>query len=369
MPNKEYKYKRATFYFEGKQYEATGKTMREAIAKAERKKIALENEALLSGSNMITKQWAKEWLETYKAPSVGEGQYKNYLTYINGVIIPAIGNKKLKDVSNFDLQDILNKRSGKSKSDISKLRNIIKAIFKQARISRLIVYDPSEHLILPSAEDGTHRSITKEERKAILLMAETHYAGLWIKTMLYCGLRPGETRALNWGHVDFNKRLIHVKAAMKATTKKIGKPKSDSGIRDVPIPDKLYSDLKRVQGKLDEPVFMQPTTGRRHTKSSMQCLWGNFKRELDISLGAKLYRNRIIESKIAPDLVPYCLRHTYGTDLQDADVPLNVAKYLMGHADIAMTANIYTHTSEKAIISAARKINISLSDEKDDRKT
>lgn len=112
-----------------------------------------------------------------------------------------------------------------------------------------------------------------------------------------------------------------------------------------------------IAGKANEPVLKQPTTGKRHTQSSMTCLWSNFKRELDISMGAKVYRNQIIESKVAPDLVPYCLRHTYGTDLQDAGVPLNIAKYLMGHSDIAMTANIYTHTSNAAIKSAAEKIN------------
>ncbi len=39
----------------------------------------------------------------------------------------------------------------------------------------------------------------------------------------------------------------------------------------------------------------------------------------------------------------YCLRHTFATDLQRAGVPLNVAKELMGHSDITVTANVYTH--------------------------
>jgi integrase len=86
-------------------------------------------------------------------------------------------------------------------------------------------------------------------------------------------------------------------------------------------------------------------------------LWDNFKRGLDISLGAELFRNKIVKSFVAPDLVPYCLRHTYGTDLQTADVPLNIAKYLMGHADIKMTANVYTHTAVESIISAGKMLD------------
>lgn len=55
-------------------------------------------------------------------------------------------------------------------------------------------------------------------------------------------------------------------------------------------------------------------------------------------------------------LQPYCLRHTYCTDLQRAGVSLNVAKYLMGHSNISVTANIYTHTTEDVLLDAAKKI-------------
>jgi integrase len=354
---KKYKYERVTFYFDGKQYNVSGKTKKEAHAKAAKKQFELENALAAKGGNMTVKKWALDWFDTYKAPAVGEGQYQNYMSHINGVIIPSIGNKKLKDVQSIDLQKILNSRSNKSKSDLSKLRILIQSIFKRARISRLIPYDPSEDLILPTAENGSYRSITQEERKAILKLANTHYSGLWIKTLLYCGLRPGETRALDWGHIDFEKRLLYVERAMKAATTRIDAPKSGAGVRYIPIPDKLYADFMSAKKELSEPVFIQPTTGKRHTKESMRCLWENFRRQLDISSGAKLYRNKIIESKIAPDLVPYCLRHTFGTDLQDAGVPINIAKYLMGHSDIKMTANVYTDTTLISIQNAAEKIN------------
>ena len=62
--------------------------------------------------------------------------------------------------------------------------------------------------------------------------------------------------------------------------------------------------------------------------------------------------------KIAEDLVLYCLRHTYCTDLQKKGVPLNIAKYLMGHSDISVTASIYTHTGTDEAIEAGRIIDL-----------
>ncbi len=95
---------------------------------------------------------------------------------------------------------------------------------------------------------------------------------------------------------------------------------------------------------------MFPTqAGNRQNEDSLRRLWKGFCRDLDIYMGAEVYRNRIIKSVLAPDLSPYCLRHTFCTDLQRAGVPINVAKELMGHADIQTTANIYTHRDQNTL--------------------
>lgn len=354
----EKKYYRSRFTYNGKRYgRKSTVSQRDADRKADQLKAQLERGEVGISGGMTVKAWASEWLETYKRPAVGEGQYKNYLIHINNAILPEIGSMRVKDVKDIHLQKILNARAGKSLSDISKLRRTMYAMFDRARKSKLIVANPAQDLEMPAATDGTRRSITDDERQAILALSETHHAGLWVKTLLYCGLRPGETRALDWRHIDFEQRIVHVQLANKAATSEIGAPKSSAGVRDVPIPDILLPALKVAQRGPFEPVFAQPTTGKRHTKSSMTCLWNNFKRELDIGMGAKVYRNKIIISVVAADIVPYCLRHTYCTDLQDKGVPINVAKYLMGHSDISLTAKIYTHTTKAAIQEAANKIN------------
>ena len=61
---------------------------------------------------------------------------------------------------------------------------------------------------------------------------------------------------------------------------------------------------------------------------------------------------------IGEDLKPYNLRHTYATELAEKGVPLKTAQYLLGHADIRITANIYTHITEKMIEEAREKINL-----------
>ncbi len=81
---------------------------------------------------------------------------------------PRIGSLRLVNVTDIHLQSILNTRAGKSYSHVKKLRDILKAIFRKARESRLIVYDPAEFLRLPKCTKGTRRSITELEREHFL---------------------------------------------------------------------------------------------------------------------------------------------------------------------------------------------------------
>ena len=58
-------------------------------------------------------------------------------------------------------------------------------------------------------------------------------------------------------------------------------------------------------------------------------------------------------SILADDFVLYNLRHTYCTDLQKAGIPIDIAKYLMGHEDITTTSNIYTDSAKHTALIAS----------------
>ena len=336
-------YIRKTARWNGKKYEATGKTELEAMTKlAEKLAAAKRGEDLVSGA-MTVSAWYKQWIDLYKKPKgLTEKSLKMYDEKFNGYIRPAIGHMKLKDVNDVHLQRILNSQAGRSASHVKKIRMVLQEMFKRARQSRLIPYDPAELLELPTVKQGRRRSITEEERAAILAVAERHRAGLWILTLLYTGMRPGETAALTWSDVDFDHNEIHVHAAKESGNRTIKGPKTDSGVRDIPIHAALLPRLLAARGKPFSLVF--PTkAGTVQNESSMRRMWNSFRTELDLQLGAKTKDGKIVESVVADDLTPYCLRHTFCTDLQRAGVPINNAKELMGHADIQTTANIYTH--------------------------
>ena len=348
----------ATFTFEGKRYYVrSAKSQRDADKRAAIKQRELEAGSLLITKDMLVADYAMQWLETYKSTTISENAYMDYAGRLRNHILPIIGGMKMRQVRPTNLQRILNAQAGKSKSLCTKIRYTLSQIFSQAVKDGVIQTDPSTDLALPKAVDGTHRSLTDEERAAILEAAKTHRLGNLIRVLLYCGLRPQEAIVLRWSDVDrINNRLI-ISHALKRDGQ-IGETKSKSGIRSVPIPPAIQ-DIFSNPDDLSKYIFTTPT-GKRFSGSSLRQSWGSFLREVDIIMGAEyeIYYNkpRIVKSALASDLTMYCLRHTYCTDLEAAGIPINVAKYLMGHSSIELTARIYTHIRDDTLANAAEKI-------------
>lgn len=144
------KYFRKTARYNGKKYEATGKTELEALQKLAEKLAAAKRGEDVVGGSMTVDAWYSEWKALYKEPkgltakSLGmyDEKYRNYIK-------PRIGHLKLRDVRDVHLQRILNDQAGRSSSHVKKLRMVMQEMFKRARQSRLIPFDPAELLELP----------------------------------------------------------------------------------------------------------------------------------------------------------------------------------------------------------------------------
>lgn len=339
---------RKTFTFEGKRYSVSAKTSDELAARVAMKRRDLEEGRKRITKNTTVSDWFDQYLESYRRPSIGNVMYKDLLSQNRVWIKPNIGKMQLKDVKPIHCQAILNKMEGKSKTHINKIKQLLSNMFEVALDNGLVLSNPAKKLKMPKAEAGTHRPLTSVERKVLLQVAESNPYGLWVKVMLYCGLRPGETPKILGNHIDIKGRRLYVDGT-----------KSKSAKRWVPLPLQIMDDMETAKKSLTpfEHLFVNHL-GAPVNRTNRRRMWESLKRDMNIAMGCKVFRNQVLPPYwVAPDLVPYCLRHTYGTDLQAAGVPINVAKEFLGHSDISTTANIYTHSSDVAFASAEEAIN------------
>lgn len=212
-------------------------------------------------------------------------------------------------------------------------------LFGKAYANGLISSDPTLPLVRPAGKQKqARRSVTEEERALVVQEAQKDRLFYMYLLMLKCGCRPSEAAECRGSDIETvirdNKEyhILHIRGT-----------KTSNADRRVPLPDDLYDLIKDTPA--DEYISCH-RSGAKFNEDKRNKNWGYFARKLDLAAGAVTYRNKIIESKIADDLVPYCLRHTYCTDLARAGVDIRVAQKLMGHANISMTANIYTHVGD-----------------------
>lgn len=355
--------------------------------------MKLNQEALVGQGNMTVREWSKEWLGLHKDGKINSRYKRDIEGQLNNWILPVIGNKKLKDVKQKDLQEIMNRMEGKSKSYMNKVYLTVKGLMKQAWINHYIADATiTEGITMPTAKKTQQRrAITDEERRVILAVAKTFDGGIFYIIMLYGGLRPGEVAALRWKHIDFEKKLIYVRDALKsddsiADAEDDYNGKTNNATRDVFLSSSLEHELrelyKKERPKSDDFVAHKRRSKGHHTKTSMRTMWESFRLAMHIYMGGKTDRSiksyietKVSESeddehasiskrkvnytvevpiddKVAKDLVPYDLRHTFCTDLRKKGIPIEEAKDLMGHADISLTAKIYSHATTTSIENA-----------------
>ena len=85
--------------------------------------------------------------------------------------------------------------------------------------------------------------------------------------------------------------------------------------------------------------------------------WHSFKCQMNINAGCSVYRNQLVPPyKIAEDLTPDLLRHTFGCDAATAGIDIDMLAKLMGHSNISITSKFYLHSTEERRKQAADKL-------------
>lgn len=340
-----------------KRISARGQTEREAFQKLAKIKAEYEAGIRTFNSNTTFKVWAEEWIEIYKKNKSKEKTIIGDKTKLRLYFYPQIGQLPLNKITPVQLQQCFNEMAELSESYITKAKFLINDIMEQARINDMIRKNPVEGITLPKGKPKKERrSLTDLERQLFLEACEKSPNGTMFLISYYCGLRPAEVRALRWCDIDLKKEIITVNHSLDSITLELIPPKSKAGYRTIPMPTKLKRKLLKIPAAFDQEYFVFGQNKKPCTKQRYMRAFGRIKRLMDIENGAETYRNQIIKKTIDYQISPYYLRHTYCTRLAENGVGLKTAQYLMGHATIDMTANIYTHVTEKILQNDIQKL-------------
>lgn len=323
------------FRYEGKVYSVYGYSDRELERKKTEKIEALKRNEIVVESSMTVRAWSEQFLKAYKQNCMKDYVYDNYEYQLKHYILEEIGDMKLKNVKPLNCQNVLNALDGKSTSLIHKVHVQMNEMFDKALENGLIRTNPSRKATEPKGTKGTRRALTAREEAAFLAAAKKHNHGLLFMFMWGCGCRPSEAENICGRDIKIidGRLYLHIRGS-----------KTNDADRHVPIPNEV---AEMLPDKL-EPFLPVCRTkeGNKISARRQRGAWKHMEYLMNIELGCQTYRNKLVPPyPLADDLCSYCLRHTYCTNLQKRRVDIRMAQKLMGHSDIRMTANIYSHTN------------------------
>lgn len=332
--------KRKTFTYEGKRYDVYGKTERELIRKQTEKIEALKRGEVLVCSSMLVKEWAHKCVETYKR-NLSPKSYNHYCYHLDHYVLSVIGSMKLKDVKPLQCQSCLNNLEGMSQYTIGYIHQIMNFIFDKAVDNGLINKNPAKGINKPNGVPYQHRrALSIHEERIFLEAIREHKHGLVFALMYGCGCRPSEAMNVCGRDIEYKegKPFLHIRGT-----------KTKNSDRYVPIPQ-LVMELLPEDAQPFLPLC-RTYQGNKLNDRSLKRAWKSLKRIMNIKMGCKVYRNELIPPfPLSDEITPYCLRHTYCTNLCKGGVDIRTAKKLMGHANIEMTADIYTHVEMDQLV-------------------
>jgi len=257
---------------------------------------------------------------------------------------------------------------GYSWNTIASVRGVVKPAFQMAFTEELIRRNPFDFRLDIIPNDTEKRvALTKRQQRDFLnfIAEDSHYSQYLdeIVVLLGTGMRVSEFCGLTMADLDFEKRRIRVDHQLvwtRSCKRYVEKTKTECGCRFLPMSDEVYRSLYNILSNRPKPQKEPMIDG--YTGFILLDQNGNPKVALHIEHVVKRIWQKYNEVHVIPlpRITPHVFRHTFCTNMADAGMDLKSLQYLMGHSDVSVTLNVYTHSSyEKAEESMARILSFS----------
>ncbi|MGS0678346.1 tyrosine-type recombinase/integrase [Lactobacillus johnsonii] len=313
------------------------------------------------------------WFKNYKTQVKESTANKNKQVFDNHVI-PDFGNQYVDKITVAELQ----KWADKKAKQIVKYRDAINefnALFEYGIRLNYVSENPLKRIIIPKKtsrprRDTEHNVYTREELNQFLEVAKEY--GLvqytYFKLLSATGLRKSEALALTWQDIDLKAGTLSINKTLAYGLDNktiIQPPKSPKSKRILPISDSLKEvliDYKQKQKIISNKLFH--TIKGTYLKMSKPDQWLKSIYAKDHEEKVK-YANTHNLKEPQPDLrhiTVHGFRHTFATLLiAETNVKPKTVQMLLGHENIQMTLDIYTHVNNKNkedAVNALKQLNI-----------
>lgn len=310
------------------------------------------------------------WLEEHVRGQREPKTYRFYEQVVRLYLRPNLGHLPLPKLTPRHIQTLLSRlakegrvardatgketRSGLGRATVDAARRTLRAALNLAWKWEMIRENPALKVTVPKAERSEPVFLSVKEVRSLREAARDHYLGGLVELGLLTGTRVGEATGLVWDDVDLVDRCVRIRFQLQRIEGKLVRKglKSASSKRTLSLSDSAVAILERqrelqtlwkLAGDPDEPFNPMGLCFTTELGKPLD------PKTVNVNLAKLCDRAGIRRVSF------HKLRHTLASHLVASGESLSLVKDQLGHSQIALTSNTYSHAVPAALKRAADK--------------
>lgn len=356
-----------SFTYNGRRYYVYGRTAQE-LAQAEHAKRQQLEQGTEERENPTLNKYYDRFTD-HRRSKVKEStircqvfQFRNCADIVIDKTGRTLGEMKIQDIKPYDIQTVQAalEKSRRTTETVNNCMAHLSHVFNAAVRDETIDRNPCKCIervkrTEAPARETIHRALSEKETKAFFEAAKGSYYENMFKLMIQTGVRVGEMAAISPFDVDSKEMMLHINKTV--TRDEIGAygvgstPKTDAGNRDIPLTDQALKSI-RDQQALNKIVFGNVVHG-----TIFRSVEGALLREYQVNREI----NRICKKAGMEKFTCHAFRATFATRfIEQRPQDYKVLSEILGHSNIKITLNLYTHVMKESKITAMQAVQFAI---------
>lgn len=311
----------------------------------EQLKIALREQqqgTLVTSPQQSVAQYLQQWLENHQS-SVRLRTYERYEQIVRLHLVPTIGRIPLQKLAPQQVQSLYTQKlkAGLSRTTVNTLHAMLHKALEDALRWHLVAHNVCDAVTPPRRDRYEIQPFTIEQAQQFLAAACGHPLEALFVLAVSTGMRRGELLAVKWQDIDFSTGTLHVRRIFtrsKGNRYSEAEPKTEKSRRSIVLPA-LVVDL-----------LLQHRSKQAKAKMEAGAEWQEHDLVFPTSRGTPLNPSKVVDrfksllkKADLPDIRFHDLRHSAASILLGMEIHPKVVQELLGHNQISMTMDIYSH--------------------------
>lgn len=327
--------------------EGTSRTKAEKMIKAAYVDFSNQCQGMKNlNENMRFKELVEIYLKEYAANELKPASAYNYRKDLSLHMLPMFGSKKIKDISVSDMTTFFTQLN-MAPASTRKMKTITSSVFHFGIRQGYIKRNPCQGALYKKDTIHNHRMNFYNKfqcRQLMQLTSEYSKLSVIVQFLLFTGMRCGECLALSWHDIDFNYNTIKISKTLTYADHKwfLTSPKTKNSYRTIKMSDyikRLLLNHKEQQDK-DKKIVGKAW---EHIEMVFTSATGNY---YDRNLLNKQFK-RFLEKHDMPLITIHGLRHTNASLMIDSGIGIKAVSSHLGHCNISITGDIYSHVFQE----------------------